>query len=36
MPPKYVTTVRQLIFWEYANPIARAAEDVGAVVAGGL
>ncbi len=25
MPPKYVTTVRQLIFWEYANLIARAA-----------
>jgi hypothetical protein len=25
MPPKYVTTVRQLIFWEYAKLIARAA-----------
>jgi hypothetical protein len=25
MPPKYVTTVRQLIFWEYARLIARAA-----------
>lgn len=25
MPPKYVKTVRQLIFWEYAQLIARAA-----------
>jgi hypothetical protein len=25
MPPKYVTTVRQLIYWEYAKLIARAA-----------
>ncbi|HVO71299.1 MAG TPA: HNH endonuclease [Aggregatilineaceae bacterium] len=25
MPPKYVTTVRQLIYWEYARLIARAA-----------
>jgi hypothetical protein len=25
MPPKYVTTVRQLIYWEYALLIARAA-----------
>lgn len=25
MPPKYVTTVRQLIYWEYANLIAKAA-----------
>jgi hypothetical protein len=25
MPPKYVQTVRQLIFWEYAKLIARAA-----------
>jgi hypothetical protein len=25
MPPKYVTTVRQLIYWEYAKLIAKAA-----------
>jgi len=25
MPPKYVTTVRQLIYWEYAKLIARSA-----------
>lgn len=25
MPPKYVTTVRQLIYWQYAQLIARAA-----------
>jgi len=25
MPPKYVTTVRELIYWEYAKLIARAA-----------
>jgi len=25
MPPKYVKTIRQLIYWEYANLIARAA-----------
>jgi hypothetical protein len=25
MPPKFVTTVRQLIYWEYAHLIARAA-----------
>jgi hypothetical protein len=25
MPPKYVKTVRELIYWEYANLIARAA-----------
>jgi hypothetical protein len=25
MPPKYVQTVRQLIFWQYAELIARAA-----------
>lgn len=25
MPPKYIKTVRQLIYWEYANLIARAA-----------
>jgi hypothetical protein len=25
MPPKYVQTVRQLIYWEYSQLIARAA-----------
>jgi hypothetical protein len=29
MPPKYVTTVRQLIYWEYAKLIARAASFEG-------
>ena len=35
MPPKYVTTVRQLIYWEYAKLIARAAgfeENYGFIV----
>jgi hypothetical protein len=29
LPPKYVTTVRQLIYWEYAKLIARAAGFAG-------
>jgi len=35
MPPKYVTTVRELIYWEYARLIARAAglgENYGFIV----
>jgi hypothetical protein len=35
MPPKYVTTVRQLIYWEYAKLIAKAAgfeENYGFIV----
>jgi len=35
MPPKYVTTVRELIYWEYAKLIARAAgfgENYGFIV----